>query len=114
MDSILDSTKSSLGVLITDDAFEIELKIAINSALMSLNQLGIGPAEPLVITGSDETWEDLLGTSTNLESAKAYILLKTKLMFDPPANSYAFDAIERQLKEIEFRLQGQIETGGTG
>jgi hypothetical protein len=76
----------------------------INSTLTVLNQIGVGPVEGFVITSKDETWGNYLGDTANLDSVKPYIYLKTRLIFDPPSSTSAIEAFERQIKEIEWRL----------
>lgn len=109
MDSILMTVKQFLGVDSNYDGFDQDIIIAVNNALMTLNQLGVGPAEGYRILGFDETWGDLLGASIDLESAKSLICLKSRLLFDPPATSFLISAIERQITEMEWRLRLQAE-----
>lgn len=102
--SILYSVKRFLGVSLDATPFDEEIIIGINSALMVLNQLGIGPKEGLVVTGITETWSDLLDDFKDLEAVKSYVALKTRLVFDPPANSFVVNALEKQVSEYEWRL----------
>lgn len=109
MNSILTSIKQTLGIESAVTAFDVEIILAINSALMMLDQLGIGPDGGLVISSETEVWSDLLGDSTNLESVKSFVYLRTRLLFDPPTTAHLIDAIERQIREIEWRLVVQNE-----
>lgn len=102
-----------LGIERDFDGFDTDIIIGINNAFMFLNQLGIGPADSYSITGIDELWSDFLDSTTNLESIKSYIYLKTKLAFDPPLNSFLVKAIETQISELEWRLNTQIEFNTT-
>lgn len=110
MDSILLTIKKMLGIEAEFDGFDIDIITALNTAFMSLNQLGVGPATTFVLTGIDETWADFLGTSTNIEGIKSYLFLKARLLFDPPANSFAITSMENQIKELEWRLNVISET----
>lgn len=101
--SILDTVKKLLGIDPGYDAFDTDVIIGINSALMALNQLGVG-AEGYRITGRDETWEEFLDERTDLEAAKTYVYLKTKLAFDTPTNSFVVDALQKQIDEYGWRL----------
>jgi len=84
MDSILDTIKPLLGVSNDITSYDTEIINDINFALSALHDLGIGPVEGLLITGSSETWQDLLGeTPTNLEAVKTNIFLKVRPMFHP-------------------------------
>lgn len=113
MDSILESIKKLLGIDSEYTVFDTDIIIHINSAFMILNQLGVGPKEVFEITGKDETWDSFLGDRLiDLSAVKSYIYLKVRSMFDPPTNSFAVDAMDRQIKEYEWRLNVQAEKGG--
>ena len=110
MNSILISVKKTLGIEPEYAHFDPDITLNINSALLTLNQLGIGPEGGFIVTGEAETWTDLLGNRTDLEAAKTLIYLKVRLLFDPPTSSFVLDAIERQIAQIEWRLSIQVET----
>lgn len=109
--SILTSIKKLLGIDSTDTNFDTDIIIGINSALLSVQQLGIGPTTGFSISSTSEKWSDLLGTRTDLDAVKTYIYQKTRLAFDPPQNSFLVEAINKQLTELEFRLNIQAEGG---
>lgn len=109
MGSILISIKKLLGIEQEYTHFDPDIMFGINSALMALNQLGIGPDIGFSITSENETWLDLLGDRKDMEAVKSYIYLKTRLMFDPPSNSFLVEAMDRQMKELEWRLNVQAE-----
>lgn len=109
MDSILDTIKKMLGVETDSDAFDTDIIVHINGALMTLNQLGVGPEDSFSISDSTETWGNLLGDLTTLELVKSYIYLKVRLIFDPPTNSTVHEAMARQITEFEERLKIQVE-----
>lgn len=108
-DSILKSVKKGLGVPEWDDGFDAELIIFINAALMILRQLGVGPSEGVVVTGPEEIWTSIIEGSFELELVKSYVILRTKMMFDPPSSSFVLDSIKDQLAEYEWRLNVQAE-----
>jgi hypothetical protein len=109
MDSIFTSIKKLLGGSEEDTNFDTDIIMDINSALMSVNQLGIGPDTGFVITGKNEIWSQLLGDRKDLEGVKTYIFLKVKLMFDPPSSSFVLESINNQITEFEWRLNSQAE-----
>lgn len=109
MDSILNTVKLALGVEADYNGFDTNILLDINSALSNLNQLGIGPRTGFMVKGENETWEDILGDSLMLESAKSYVLHKVRLSFDPPNNSFLVDAIQKQIQELEWRLMVQVD-----
>jgi len=112
MDSILTSIKKLLGPEESDTHFDTDIIMYINSALMILNQIGVGPEAGFSITDKSATWDSYLGANANLEAVKSYIYLKVKLIFDPPSSSALIEAIERQISECEWRLSIQPKGGG--
>ena len=109
MDSILNSIKKMLGIEEECTHFDQDIIININSALMVLNQLGIGPSTGLYITDKTSTWDQLLGDRIDLEAAKTLVYLKVKQIFDPPSSSFVMDAIDKQITQLEWRLNVQVE-----
>lgn len=105
MESILTSIKKLLGISEEYEHFDADLIMHINSALLVLNQLGVGPAEGFFISGKDDIWDDYLGDNTNLEMVKSYLYLKVKLLFDPPLSSAVIESTNRMIAEFEWRLR---------
>ena len=77
---------------------------AVGTALSVLAQLGAGPEDGLYITGNDVTWKQLIGENSLLSLVKTYVCQKVRLIFDPPLTSSVLDAMERSLKEMEWRI----------
>jgi hypothetical protein len=110
MESILTSIKKLLAIEDDYTHFDMDIIMNINSVLMTLTQLGVGPTAGFTITSNTETWTDFLGEQfSNLEGVKTYIYLKVRLVFDPPTSSGAIDAMTRIATEIEWRLNLQAE-----
>ena len=110
MDSILDTVKTGLGVQLDDHVFDNELVLHINSAIMSSFQsIGIG-VNDFFILDSAQTWADYIGADTNLEGIKTLIVLKTRLIFDPPTSSFVIESLNRQIDELTWRLMVKNET----
>lgn len=103
-ESILTSTKKILGIPEDYTAFDPDVIMFINSALGTLNQLGIGPEEGFTITDAAPTWEDFLGTDKRLESAKQYVFLKVRVVFDPPDTGWLAESFAKQIEELGWRL----------
>jgi hypothetical protein len=108
MDSILNSIKKLLGIELDESHFDQELIMHINSALMTLNQIGVGE-NCVSITSEDDLWTSVTETNTNLEAVKLYVYLKVRLVFDPPTSAFVLDSIERQINQLEWRLNVQVE-----
>ena len=98
-----------LGVRAEDDAFDKELIIHINGALMILNQLGVGPVEGYAITSKDNVWVEFIGARTDLELIKTVIFLRVSLSFDPPQNSFLVSSMEKQIEEFDWRINHAYE-----
>lgn len=110
VNSILDSIKKVLGIAPDYDVFDPDLIQHINSVFFTLQQLGIGPEEGFEITDAETTWDAFLGTNKLLNSVKTYISLRVRILFDPPANSFVMDALQKQIQELEWRLNVYSES----
>lgn len=104
MDSILESIKKLLGIAEEITDFDTDIIIHINSVLMVLNQLGIGPSDGFYIKDDTAVWKDFIGDDTSIEAVKTYVYLKVRLIFDPPLSSAVTDAINKNISELEWRL----------
>lgn len=107
--SILDSVKKNLGIDDDYDVFDNDIVMYINGVFSTLNQLGIGPTEGFAIEDGTATWDELLGTDLRLNSVKTYTYLVVRLIFDPPATSFTIEAMNRQIKELEWRINAYRE-----
>lgn len=108
-DSILITIKKLLGIAADDTSFDVDIIVHINMAINVLFQLGVGPSTGFSITGATETWSDYISDMSKLEMIKTYIYLKVKLVFDPPAQSRVIESYENQIKELDFRLNVQVD-----
>ena len=108
-DSILNTIKKVLGIDPGYDAFDIDIIMHINMVFSGLHQLGVGPVEPFSITDQTATWAEFTGTNRAIESVKSYVWAKVRLSFDPPATSFAIDALNKMCTELEWRLNVQSE-----
>ena len=107
-ESILQSVKKMCLIEGEDDAFDMDLVTHINSTFFVLYQLGVGPDTPFSITGPDETWSEFL-VRQDIEAVKSYMYLRVRLLFDPPATATMYDAIDKQTKELEWRLNSAVD-----
>ena len=107
--SILDNTKKLLGIEASYDHFDMDILLHINTAIATLNQVGVGPAEGFQVEDNSSNWEDLLGTDLRFAMAKTYIYDKVRLSFDPPGTSFAISAIQERIKESEWRLSVLVD-----
>lgn len=110
MESILDTVKKMLGIESDYTHFDIDIITNINTIFLNLQQIGVGPNSGFSIMDKSSVWKDYI-TGDNLEAVKTFIYLKVRLLFDPPTNAFLVDAMERQIREIEWRLNAQVERG---
>jgi len=112
--SILTSTKKILGIGEDYTAFDHDIITHINSAFSTLTQLGVGPAAGYMIDDAGDVWEDFFEVANYNEynSVRSYVFLKVRQIFDPPATSYLISAVERQIQELEWRLNVHREETG--
>lgn len=110
MESILTSIKLLLGITAECTHFDSQIISHINSVFMDLEQLGVKINEPYVISNDLATWSQLFGDDALLnEGVKSYVHAKVKLKFDTPTNSALIEALERQAKEAEFRINVKVD-----
>ena len=109
-DSILTSVKKLLGITEECTDFDADIIMHINSALMILTQLGVGPSEGFFIEDKTDFWDDFITDKGQFEAVKTYVYMKVKLMFDPPSSSAVMDAMNRTISELEWRLNVAAES----
>ena len=109
MDSILTSIKKLLGITEEYDYFDPDIIMHINTALSTLTQLGVGPSEGFMIEDKTATWSDFISDKKEVISVKTYVYLKVKKVFDPPLSSIVMEAMNENIKELEWRLNVSVE-----
>jgi hypothetical protein len=107
--SILTSTKKVLNVEEEDVSFDEDILMHINSAFSTLNQLGVGPDEGFMIEDKVAIWNAFLEGDPRLNNVKSYIFLRVRMLFDPPTLGYVVTAMQKQIEELEWRLNVQRE-----
>lgn len=111
MESILNSIKHNIGPTGEYTHFDPNIIMEINTAFMTLTQLGIGPEEGFRIEDDTAVWSDFIPEDDkHFEGVKTYVELTTKLIFDPPTNATVLASIERTLEKLEWRLNLAAET----
>ena len=106
-DSILTSVKKALGIPSYYDHFDRDILLHLNTVMSILNQLGVGPEEGFIVEDDSTTWSDLFDgdiDTNKMMYVKSYVCLRVRLLFDPPTSSGAIDAMERQMRELEWRI----------
>lgn len=106
--SILKETKNTLGISEDLDEFDTDVMLHINNAFFALRQLGVGPAKALYIDSEATKWNEFT-LDDSIGAVKSYIWASVRLAFDPPENSWANDALEKQKQEAQYRLMVDAE-----
>ncbi len=109
-DSIIVTIKKMLGLDDAYTAFDMDVIVSINAALMTLCQIGVGPKGGYEVVDYDQTWSDFLLNPVKLGAVKSYVYMQVKMAFDPPSNSFLMEAMKEQCKELLFRLNVQAES----
>ena len=95
--SILEDTKTYLGIMEDDHSFNSEIKDAIDNALATATQLN---HEVETIQSSEADYP----ATTLGRILRQYINYSVRLAFDPPQTSFAIKAVEALKQEAEWRL----------
>lgn len=111
MDSILDSVKKVLGIPSEYEVFDPDIIMHINTVFFTLSQLGVGPDGGFSISSKSDTWDFYISEGSNLEAVKSYVYLRVRILFDPPSSSYVLTSMENQIKELEWRLNAEVDRG---
>jgi hypothetical protein len=109
-DSIFVSIKKMLGLEDNYTPFDSDILVHINSALMTLTQLGIGPEEGFIVEDYSTTWGDFLTNKVMLGAVKNYVYTYVKMLFDAPSNSFVMESLKSKLEEMGWRLKVQAES----
>lgn len=94
--SILQDTKTYLGLMEDDTSFDSEVKDAIDNALAIATQLNRE-------VGDLSSEADYPATALG-RILRQYVNYSVRLAFDPPQTSFAIKAIEALKQESEWRL----------
>ena len=108
--SILTSIKKLLGISEEYEHFDTDIIIHINTALMALRQMGVGPEKGFVVKDKESKWTDIIPENNLLfEDVKTYVYIKVKLIFDPPLSSSTMEALKQTASEIEWRINHEVD-----
>lgn len=93
--------------------FDMDLMMHANTYFANLTQLGVG-TPGFMLQDDTQTWRDFLGDSyppERLSQVKTYIYIKVRLVFDPPQSSAYMSTLKEEAKEIEWRLNVEVDPG---
>lgn len=110
-ESILLSIKKLLGPSGSYTEFDPDIIMHINTYLMTLRQIGVGPAEGFIIEDDSAVWSDLVSDPVECQAVKTYLYCKVRLVFDPPQSASHIKVLEDTAKECECRLNYEVDPG---
>lgn len=93
--------------------FDMDLMMHANTYFANLTQLGVG-TPGFMLQDDTQTWRDFLGDNyppERLSQVKTYIYIKVRLVFDPPQSSAHMSTLKEEAKEIEWRLNVEVDPG---
>lgn len=108
--TILEDIRHAIGLGDEHTFFDSDLIMHINSTFDVIHQLGAGPITGFTIQNGTETWDDYFAGHETIEFIKTYVYISTKLVFDPPQNSFLVKALEDKQKEYEWRINVAAES----
>ena len=108
-DSILLSVKKMLGLTEEYDAFDLDIITHINSVFTILTQIGVGPSNGFMIEDKTAIWTNFIKDMSLYHLVKSYMVLKVRLLFDPPMSSAVLECYKTQVNEYEWRLKTMAE-----
>ena len=103
-EKILDSVKTICNVALDDTSFDNDLILYTNTALMVVMQEWHGMDHAFRVENGTETWQQLLGEDTDYEGVKELVGLKVRMMFDTPTSGSVMQAMQDQIRNLEWRL----------
>ena len=91
------------------DHFDTDLLVHINACFSILNQLGVGPENGFVVTDETQSWSSYIADNYILNMVKTYVTLKVKKVFDPPLTSSVLEAMDKEISQLEWRLNVAVD-----
>lgn len=113
-DNILISVKASLGLPADYNPFDAEIIMNINTVLSIVNQLGVGKYGYEISEDDNGSWDEFLEEeildAISINAVKTYVAKRTMMLFDPPTSGILMNAMNENIKELEWRIVCMKET----
>ena len=110
---IFDDVKEALGIVKEDTGFDSELSMYISDGIDTLKQLGA--VNEYMEYDETMTWSDIISvpesTHTPYGMVRLFILLNTKLTFDPPSPSNV-SYVKGKIDQLIWRIREEYEYAG--
>lgn len=109
-ESILTLVKKLCGGITKEDtSFDDDIITHINTAFMSLRQMGVGPSKGFRIKDKSAMWTDFIPEDDlRFEAVKTYVCSKVRLIFDSPSGAVK-ESLKETIAECEWRLNWEAE-----
>lgn len=94
-------------------AFDKDIMIHANTYFANLVQMGVG-APGFILSSESQTWSDFVGDTypaERLSQVKSYVFIKVRMIFDPPQSSVLMNTLKEESKELEWRLNCEVDPG---
>ena len=91
------------------DHFDTDLLVHINACFSILNQLGVGPENGFIVTDETQSWSSYIADNYILNMVKTYVTLNVKKIFDPPLTSSVLEAMDKEISQLEWRLNVAVD-----
>lgn len=114
MESILETVKTSLGIMPEYEHFDQAIIGYINMALATIRQLGVGAEGDFRVVDANDQWSEIIPDDPMYEIVKTYVSQKVRVAFDPPSSSFVLDALNKSIAELEWRIFMLPEFGKGG
>lgn len=110
---IFDDIKEALGIAKEDTGFDAELSMYVSDGLDTLKQLGA--VDEQMEYDESMTWSDIIKTPdqtyTPYGMVRLFILLNTKLTFDPPSPSNV-SYVKGKIDQLSWRIREEYSYTG--
>ena len=103
-DSILTTVKKLLGLTDQYTVFDADIILYINAVLNIMEQMGFPVPAGFTVVDYDETWSQLVQDLPMMNLVKPYIAFRVRKMFDPPTSTIVNETLQRQIDELEWRM----------
>lgn len=105
---ILDDIKKLIGPD-SNDIFDDDLLIHINTFMADMTQVGVGPETGMIIDKNTK-WSDFITNTKLLPQVRTYVYLKVRLVFDPPQSGFVTTSMQETAKETLWRINVDAES----
>lgn len=106
--NVLLDVKQNIGVADSNTVFDEIIITGISGGIATLNQLDCMLCQTLITPSA--TWDKLVNSKYEsiFPLIKQFIILHTKLIFDPPTSSVLTQTIKSEISQLEWRINNHV------